>query len=549
MKHQSTRTAWSRGGTIAAIGVVGALALTGCTGNSSDSSAEPRELVSQTDPAAGPINSFVWNLPTGEPASIDPPNAPTYSGAGVVSNLCDSLLTHDADYNLAPGIADYTIVSPTQIAYEIRDGATFWDGSPVTAEDVAFSLQRSAAPEALVSFIYASVASIDVTGDHEVTVTFTQPDELFNVEMTTFAGMVVKKEFAEAQGADFGTAAGGLMCSGPFQLEEWVAGDHITISRNDAYWDEERVPLAESVKFTFVSDSTAYTQAMAAGEIDGSYEISASAIPVLEKSDRGSLYFGPSMQSLNLSVARPDGPLSDIDLRTAFQTLIDRQAVADVVFHGAASPLYTVLAPATWQNEALETYEKAYEPFVEERAFDVDKAKGLVEGSSYAGEDIVIAIPAGDETLSKVAQLIQQQAKAAGVTVELSALQPLDYAAASYDPAKRVGIDMILASSFNGVQDPLEPYGFLYLPGAFYNLTEYSNDRVTELMQAARASFDAQERADMFVEIQTEAESASANIPIVSTNTVTFLNNDLLGAVTSFAYLTMPSLVFVGSSK
>ena len=530
--------------------LLSALGLTACSATSQNTSGTSTQKLVSTAPAAkGTVDSIVWNLPGGEPASIDPPNAATLSGAGVVSNLCDSLLTHDANYNIVPGLAKAKVVSPTEITYTIRPDAKFWDGNPVTADDVAYSLKRGADPEALVSFIFASVKSIDVTGDRQVTITFTTPDEMFNAEMTTFAGMVTEKKFTEAAGKNVGTATGGLMCSGPFKLGKWLAGDSITMTRYDSYWDKARLPLAKTVKFTFVTDSSSYTQAMAAGEIDGSYEIAPAAIPVLEKSKVGTLYQGPSMQSIGLTVAQPDGPLADIKLRTAFQNLLDRAAIAKVIYHGAATPMYTVLAPATWQNAAKKSYAAAYEPYVKARAFDVKKAKALVAASTYKGQTIVVAVPSGDETFSTLAQLIQQEAKAAGITVSIDSLQTLDYDAAGYDPTKRKGIDMILGSSFNGVQDPMEPTGFDYLPGGFYNYTNFENPEVTSLISKSLASFDPQQRANYWVQIQKLTEAKSILIPIVSTNTVTFTNNRLAGAVTSFAYLTMPALTSVGSAK
>ena len=543
----SRQTRW--GVAVPAAALTAALALAGCTGGGDSGTTEPRELVSTAPAASGPVDSIVWNLPTGEPATIDPPNAATFSGAGVVSNLCDSLLTHDEDYNLSANIADFEVTSPTTIVYTIRDDAKFWDGTPVTVDDVVYSLRRSADPLQIVSFIYANVASIDATSDNEVTVTFSQPDELFNVEMTTFAGMVVKKDFAEAAGADFGTSTGGVMCSGPFKFDSWTPGDSITVARNADYWNADRVPLADEVKFTFVTDSTAYTQAMIAGEIDGSYEIAPAAIPALESADSGNLYFGPSNQSMALTVATPDGPLADLTLREALAVLIDRQALADVVYEGAATPNYTTITPATWPNEARETYAEAYEGFEEARQTDLERATALIEESGYDGTEVVLAIQAGDQTTSQFAQLIQQEAKKAGLIITIDQLQPIEFAEAQYDPTKRVGIDLFIGSSFNGVQDPLEPTGFIYLPEAFYNLTGFDDPDVTRLLTEARQSFDAQERADMFVEAQAIYEEQLAVIPLLSTNTVTFLNDRLAGAVTSFAYLTMPALVSVGSSE
>ncbi len=75
----------------------------------------------------------------------------------------------------------------------------------MTAEDVAYSLNRAADAASIVSFIYANVKSIDVTGDREVTVSFSKPDEMFNSEMTTIAGLIVEKEFTKTAGDDAGT--------------------------------------------------------------------------------------------------------------------------------------------------------------------------------------------------------------------------------------------------------------------------------------------------------------------------------------------------------
>ncbi|GAA3648788.1 hypothetical protein GCM10022237_05590 [Nocardioides ginsengisoli] len=161
----------------------------------------------------------------------------------------------------------------------------------------------------------------------------------------------------------------------------------------------------------------------------------------------------------------------------------------------------------------------------------------------------VIMVQAGDETISRVAQLVQQQAKSVGLTVEIRSLQPLVFEQAGYDATKRKGIDMMLSTNFNATADPLEPMGFTYLPGQPYNYTEFDNPKVTNLLTEARQSFDAKERAKKVVEAQVIFEQDSAVIPVVSTNTATFLNNRLTGAVTSFAYWSLASMTYIGSAK
>lgn len=507
------------------------------------------ELTSRAEPApTESVDEIVWNLPQGEPNSIDPPNSPTFSGAGVVSNLCDPLLRVDESYNLESNLVSFEQVSPTELVYTLVADATFWDGSPVTIEDVFFSLQRAAAPEALVSFLFANVASIEPTGSDQVTITFTQPDVLFNRSMATFAGMVVQKEFTEAAGAAFGTSSGGVMCSGPFKFVSWTPGENIVIEKNDDYWNDELSVFAERVTFPFITDTAAYTQALNAGEINGSYQLDPSAVSALSSSGEGRLFYGPSMESTALNIVVPGGVLADPKLREAFQLMMDREAIAASIYQGAATPLYWSVTPATWPIDQKDRYQVAYDKWVEARAFDMDRAKALVEESGYDGSELSVAVAAGDETAGRIAQLVQQQAKEAGVAIKIEEVQPLDFAAASYDveTRERLGIDMIIGTSFNATQEPLEPMGFTVLPGAAYNSAEFEDDRVTELVTTALQTFDDDERAEMTLEAMEIVEEASFTIPLVSTNTVTFLTNDLTGAITSFAYLSMPSMAYIG---
>ncbi|MFG2943397.1 ABC transporter substrate-binding protein [Streptomyces sp. NPDC048282] len=521
-----------------------------CSGQSDDSSqktgGEKRELVSTSGTAKGKVDQVTWNLTTGEPDTLDPPNAATYGGGQVVMNLCDTLVRYDADYNMSPGLADYKQVSPTELVYTLRGDARFWDGKPVTAQDVVYSLQR-AKKNSIVSSFFSAVKSITATGGKEVRVTFSTPDEKFNTEMTDISGVIVEKAFAEKAGKDFGTAAGGLMCSGPFKLDQWKSGDSITISRNDSYWDSTRMPLAKKVKFTFVTDTTALTKALDAGEIDGAYELPPTAIQALEKSKTGTLYFGPSTQSVGLNVANKGVLTEDPKLAEALQRVIDREALAKAVYRGAGEALYTSITPRTWPTDQTAAYEKAYKEFEKSRSYDLAAAKKLVDASGYKGQDLVLAYQAGDTTSSRIVQLVQQQAKQAGINIKLQSVGALAFQQAGYDASKRKGMDLMFGSSFNSVADPLEPALFSYLPGSPYNYLNYSDATTGKLLTDAVATFDGTKRAAIVIKAQKRWEAANMTVPLIATSTVTFLNKRLTGAVTSFAYWSMPNMAFIGS--
>ncbi|MFJ9900018.1 ABC transporter substrate-binding protein [Streptomyces sp. NPDC091280] len=529
--------------------VLAASTLTACSGGTSGEQkpVSAGDLVSSLPAAKGDVDRITWNLTGGEPETLDPADAATTQSGQVVRDLCDSLLTLDAKFDLKPNLASYRQQSPTELVLTIRPDTRFWDGSTVTAEDVAFSLRWAADPSKISSYLFADVESVKATTADQVTVTFKRPDEMFTSELANM--VVIQKAFAEKAGSKLGTAAGGLMCSGPFKLEKWTSGDSITMTRNDAYWNRARRPFAKSVKFTFVTDATSLAQSLNAGEIDGAYELSASSVPALRKSDAGRLVFGLSPQSMNIYVTRPDGVMADADLRAALQRMIDREALAEVVFHGAATPMYTMTAPATWPSGQRAVYEKAYKTFEASRSYDMDAAKKLVKQSSYKGQTIVLAVAAGDDAQSRTAQLVQQQAREAGLTIKIQSMQPLVYAQAGYDATKRKGIDLMLSSNFSATPDPLETIGFSYLPKVTYNYTDYDDPQVTKLFDKARSTFDGAARAATIVEMQALYEKANTVIPLVSTNTTTFLNNRLTGAITSFAYWSMPQMAYVGAAK
>ncbi|MFC8674020.1 ABC transporter substrate-binding protein [Streptomyces griseorubiginosus] len=523
--------------------------LTACSGGSSGGQkpVSADDLIPSLPAAKADVDRITWNLTGGEPETLDPANAATPQSGQVVRNLCDSLLTLDAKFNLKPNLASYDQQSPTKLVLTIRPDTRFWDGSTVTAEDVAFSLRRAADPAKIASYLFANVDSVKATAADKVTVTFKQPDEMFTSELANM--VVLKKAFAEKAGSKLGTPAGGLMCSGPFKLDKWTSGDSITMSRNDAYWNRERRPFAKSVRFTFVTDATSLAQSLNAGEIDGAYELSASSVPALQKSKKGRLVFGLSPQSMNIYVARPDGVMADGKLRAALQRMIDREALAKAVYHEAATPLYTMTPPATWPNAQRAAYEKAYKAFETARSYDMDAAKKLVKSSSYEGQQIVLAIAAGDDTQSRTAQLLQQQGREAGLTIKIQSMQPLVYAQAGYDASKRKGVDLMLSSNFSTTPDPLETIGFTFLPKQTYNYVNYDDPQATQLFDEARSTFDGAQRAEKIVEMQALYEKADAIIPLVSTNTTTFLNDRLTGAITSFAYWSMPQMAYVGAAQ
>ena len=467
----------------------------------------------------------------------------------VVSNLCESLLRLKTDFSYGPNLATSWKYSADKLTltFQLRDDVKFWDGKPLTADDAAFSLLRNM-DTALAGYnasFFANVSSIKATAPHELTVTFKTPDELFIKEMSTVAGDVAEKAFVEKAGKNFGNATGGVMCSGPFKLDAWNAGKNILMSANPNYWNPDGKALPQKVELRFVTDTTALTQALKTGEIQGAYEIAPGQLPALQSSTTGRVYQGKSLQVIEL-VPNPPGPATDEKIRQALSMVIDRAALAQSIYHGAADANYTLIPSTAWDPTATDTYQKAYDAL--KKPMDLAAAKALISGDSNAATPMTIGIAAGNQTETETAALIQQLAAQIGLTIKIKPLQPLEFSSAFYDPNARKGLDLLLTQGFLDVADPLDYLGLIVFKDSLFNWTGYSNPQVESLVTKARSNFDDASRAQQVTQAQALYEAPQIVIPMLSLHELLYMNNKITGAPASFAYIFQPSLASVGSA-
>ncbi len=529
-------------------------ALTGCGGGSgsSDSTSTKIEPTVTAGKAKGDIATFTWALPSGEPPTLDPAQALTFSSAVVVSNLCDPLLRMRPDTSMTPGAATFKRVTPTTFVFTLKPGIKFWNGNEADAEDMLFSLERAANPPSIATSTYENVRSMRITGPNQVTVTLTKPDARFETKLgATIYTALLEKSYTEEAGDELGTAEGGLMCSGPFELGDWKQGQEIVLTRNDNYWDPAFKAHAKTVSLKFLTDTTALVQGLASGEVEGAYGIPPAVIPKLSDTANGSLYYGDSVEWLAVQVATPDSVMNDAALSRALLLSIDREAVAKAIYHESANANYTMLGTNIWPPEGEELWKEAYPAFVEKNAHDPEEAKKLVEESDYSGQPIIMAIKAGDETMSQSAQLIQQEASQIGLNLKVRSVQPTQFETMSYTPEARANIDLFLAQTFDIVKDPLSVAGVVLLPGAYFNYTEFDNPKVTSLFETARETLNAQKRSELLVEAQEIYEGGPEvhEQAILTLYTITYQNERLAGAVTNGTWLWTPSLATIGAGS
>ncbi|WP_163512173.1 ABC transporter substrate-binding protein [Fodinicola acaciae] len=531
-----------------------AVSLAACTGPSNKSASAdsnapspPVPVVAQLPASDKPVATVSWVLPAGEPNTIDPMLAVDYSPDFVESNLCDSLLTQGSDFSIRPNLATATQVNPMTLQLTLRSGVKFWDGTALTVADVAYSLNRiKNNPDSPANYGFQFVKSVAVSGPNQVTVTFTQPNELFVKELATPTGAVIQQAYAAKAGAKFGTASGGVMCSGPYKLQSWIAGNSMTLVKNTSYWNPALQPKIATVKISFATDTSAITQGLLSGEFDGAYELPASVIRALTGASTGSVHLGASPQSLELNVTHPGGLIANTNLRKAIMTGIDRAALARAVYNGAAQPNYTTIAKTSWDPAALPIYKAAYAKFEKANAYNPTAAKAAVTASGYRGQTLNLGILAGDATQSAAAQIIQHDLDTIGIKLAIKQLQPTQYSQAGSQASGRAGLDLLLGNTFNQVADPLEFISLTVQKGGPFNYTNYDSQQTTNNINQALATFDPAKRAQLIIAAQDQYEATYGSTSLVNIYEISFLNKRLTGAITSFPYMFVPSLAYIG---
>ncbi|MEU0985427.1 ABC transporter substrate-binding protein [Streptomyces sp. NPDC005953] len=552
--HISPRT--SRPARTALVGLVaGALALTACGGGGGDADKPESFAKGRTDTptATGGLDSYTWYGDYRAPYSLDPIKNADYPEQTVLPNICESLLRVKSDYTLAPGLASsWKQPDPQTLAFTVREGVKFTDGTPMTIDDVVFSLKRNMNPAVVSSYssLYANVASITAgTGasDRSITIKFKKPDAVFVNVLATLGGSVLSKKHAEAKGAALGTPAGGVLCTGPYRVTSFDGTNDLALERSDHYWDPSAV-RSKKVTFVFPASAKALSNAIAGKSVDGGFNIPSQLVPTLGKASGGKLWTGAegsSPQNLDLIVSDlKGGPLADARVRQALSAAIDREGIARSIFSGAADPLYTVAGPGTW-GYARNQYQNAYDELTIKK--DPARGKKLVTEAGATGRKVKLAYPTGIDLYSSVATTLQQAGKAIGLDLEIVGLPLAQYGEMFIDPAARKPYDAFLTMNYIQVMEPAFLYGFIATPDGPQNYGGYDNPTVTEKIRSAFGTTDDKARAGLLIEAQKQLAKDLPWIPIVAPRATVYLSDKVAGVPLTFAYMGRPWAASVGA--
>ncbi len=314
---------------------------------STDTTAEPRTTttaspvtVATTAPEASAVTDARIGLQL-EPPTLDLTASPAAAIPQVLLyNVYETLVRLQPDGSITPLLAESWDISDDGLTYtfNLREGVSFHNGDPFTADDVVFSIENVAFNENHpLTTTYAPVEGVTAVDDSTVEVTLTQVSASLLFFMTQGQGVVLNENA-------IGDIANSAVGTGPFEFDSWTVGDSIVLTRNDDYWGDPA--LLEKVTFQYIPDPNALNNAMLSDELDLVPGVSApELLESFESDDRFDVLTGQTYGEVTLSLNGRRPPLDDIRIRQAVSHAIDRQAVVDLAYAGYGTPIGTFSTP------------------------------------------------------------------------------------------------------------------------------------------------------------------------------------------------------------
>ena len=427
----------------------------------------------------------------------------------VLNSLYDTLLQSTRDgQGVEPALATDISVSDDGLVATVtlRDGIKFADGSPITPDDVVFSLDRARNPEhGIWSFSLEAVASVEASGENQVVINLSRPDPALPAALAMFNSAIMPKALYEAMPGDTDQAKAEAFAekpigSGPFVLKEWVRGEYMLIERNPNYWmtDENGVqlPYLDAVRFEIIPEDATRILKLQAGEIDAAEFIPLSRVAELDADSNINMELFPSTKVgeilMNNRPELNDGtpnPLSSLQVRQALNYATNKEALIQLVTFGTGTPMQSYMSSTTPLFAPQPMY-----------PYDPEKAKALLAEAGYGdGFEVSVLSIAGNADDAALLTAVQQTWAEVGVTLKIEQVD----AATRTERYRANDFQMRTGAWTNDINDPSQITSYFAIYSVVESLhTGFQSDEIEQLFEQSQKELDVAKRGELYKRIQ-----------------------------------------------
>lgn len=309
---------------------------------------------------------------TSDTVTLDPQKQGGMASMNVLINMFDTLVTRDADGNLAPCLAtSWEAISDTTWRFTLREDVYFHDGDHFDAEDAKFSLDRLNAKETASPIAeLKNLDHVDIVDAYTIDLVFKSAEPIAPNKCVMFGGVMISKEYTEAHDADY--LALNPNGTGPFKFVSWTKDSEVVMQANTEYWGG--APAYDKLIFRVIPNQADMMAALMTGEIDIAPSITADLANSIAGNASLKVKGADWIRTFFINMNTVDSePLSDKRVRQALNYAIDKEAIIEAIFGGYAKQVSTII-PA--QNFGFDPECPAY-------GYDPEKARELLKEAGY----------------------------------------------------------------------------------------------------------------------------------------------------------------------
>lgn len=502
-----------------------AIIFTGCSSPSN----EGKDPAGNNQTAGG--KKILRSNNSSEPGSLDPALAQGTHESWILENVFEGLMTFDENGELVPGMAESYEISEDGLTYtfKIRDGVTWSNGDPVTAEDFEYTWKRALDPELAADYAHILYyikgaqaynsgegsrddVAVKALDEKTLEVTLEAPTAYF-LELTAFyTYFPVNKNVVESN-PDWAKDPETHVSNGPFKLVRWDHNAKIVLEKNESYYNADKIKL-DGIELDIIEDQNTAWQKYEGGEYHILVDVPTSVVAQLKAQNDPQLNIGNQIGTYYYNVNPDVKPFNNAKVRQALSMAFDRETITENITQGGQIPAEGVV-PYGLKDENGNEFRDGVGSLVE---YDPDKAKQLFEeGLAEEGMTLeefnsgqFVILYNTSESHKKIAQAVQEMWRTA-LGIEIG-LENVEFQV-KLDREKAGDYQISRGGWIGDYMDPMTILDLWWSESAF-NDVKYNNEEYDKLIAESKATDDQNIRMENLRNAEKMIMEDMAVIPI-----------------------------------